>query len=41
MLQRLIDTALAGHPGFTAVQAISGVGPVLAAVFVAVIPDAA
>jgi transposase len=39
MLQGLIDTALAGHPGFEAIQAIPGVGPVLAAVFVAEIGD--
>ena len=39
MLQGLIDTALAGHPGFAAIQAIPGVGPVLAAVFVAEIGD--
>lgn len=39
MLQGLIDKALDSHSGFEAVQAISGVGPVLAAVFVAEIGD--
>jgi transposase len=39
MLQTRIDSALAGHPGFVAVQAIGGVGPVLAAVFVAEIGE--
>jgi transposase len=39
MLQGLVDSALAGHPGFEAIQAIPGVGPVLAAVFVAEIGD--
>jgi transposase len=34
-----LRVALADHPGFTAVQAIPGVGPVLAAVFVAEIGD--
>jgi transposase len=34
-----LRVALAGHPGFTAVQQIPGVGPVLAAVFVAEIGD--
>jgi transposase len=35
----LVAAALAGHPGYRAVQAISGVGPVLAAIFVAEIDD--
>jgi transposase len=39
MLQALIDSALAGHRGFGAVQTIPGVGPVLGAVFVAEIGD--
>jgi len=39
VLQKLIDGALAGHPGFLAVQTIPGLGPVLAAVFVAEIGD--
>jgi len=34
-----LRVALAEHPGFTAVQAVPGVGPVLAAVFVAEIGD--
>ena len=34
-----LRVALAGHPGFTAVQAVPGVGSVLAAVFVAEIGD--
>ena len=34
-----VRTALAGHPGWMAVQAIPGVGPILAAVFVAEIDD--
>jgi transposase len=36
---RRVAAQLAGHPGYTAVQAIDGVGPVLAAVFVAEIGD--
>jgi transposase len=36
---RRIDAQLAGHPGYRAVQAIDGVGPVLAAVFTAEIGD--
>ncbi len=39
MLDGEIAAALAGHPGYEAVQAIPGVGPVLAAVFVAEIGD--
>jgi transposase len=39
MLQDRVDTALADNPGWQAVQAIPGVGPVLAAVFVAEIGD--
>jgi transposase len=39
MLQGLIDAALDTHPGFEAIQAIPGVGPVLAAVFVAEVGD--
>jgi transposase len=39
MLQGLVDKALAGHSGFEAIQAIGGVGPVLAAVFVAEVGD--
>jgi transposase len=35
----MIAARLAGHPGYRAVQAIDGVGPVLAAVFVAEIDD--
>jgi transposase len=35
----LVETALADHPGYRAIQAIPGVGPVLAAVFVAEIGD--
>ncbi len=34
-----VRAALAGHPGWSAVQAIPGVGPVLGAVFVAEIDD--
>jgi transposase len=34
-----LRAGLAGHEGFQAVQAVSGVGPVLAAVFVAEIGD--
>jgi transposase len=37
----LVDDVLAGHPGYQAIQAIPGVGPVLAAIFVAEIGDAA
>jgi transposase len=37
----LVDDCLAAHPGYRAVQAIAGVGPVLAGVFVAEIGDAA
>jgi len=37
----LVDEVLADHPGYRAIQAIPGVGPVLAAVFVAEIGDAA
>jgi len=37
--QAAIDTALADHVGFRAIQALPGVGPVLAAVFVAEIGD--
>jgi transposase len=40
MLGREISTALAGDVGYLAIQAIPGVGPVLAAVFVAEIGDA-
>jgi len=36
---RRVAAQLSGHPGYTAVQAIDGVGPVLAAVFVAEIGD--
>jgi len=36
-----LRVALAGHPGFHAVQAVPGVGPVLAAIFVAEIGDVA
>jgi transposase len=39
MLGREIATALADDPGYLAIQAIPGVGPVLAAVFVAEIGD--
>jgi transposase len=39
MLGREISTALAGDVGYMAIQAIPGVGPVLAAVFVAEIGD--
>jgi transposase len=35
----LAATALTGHPGYRAIQAISGIGPVLAAIFVAEIDD--
>jgi transposase len=38
-LDRRITARLVDHPGFHAIQAISGVGPVLAAVFVAEIGD--
>lgn len=36
---KLVDARLSGHAGYNAVQAIPGVGPVLAAVFVAEIGD--
>lgn len=39
MLEREIVTALAGNRGYLAIQAIPGVGPVLAAIFVAEIGD--
>jgi transposase len=39
-LTKPVRSRLAGHQGFTAVQAIPGVGPVLAAIFVAEIGDA-
>jgi len=38
-LDRRIPTMLAGHDGYRAIQAIPGVGPLLAAVFVAEIGD--
>jgi transposase len=38
-LDRAIASRLDGHPGYRAVQALHGVGPVLAAVFVAEIGD--
>ena len=37
--ETLVADVLAGHPGYAAVQTIPGVGPVLAAVFVAEIGD--
>jgi transposase len=40
-LDRRIAGRLAGHPGYRAIQAIDGVGPILAAVFVAEIGDVA
>jgi transposase len=39
MLDRLIARRLDGHPGYEAIQAIPGIGKVLAAVFVAEIGD--
>ncbi len=39
MADREVRAALDGHPGWAAIQAISGVGPVLGAVFVAEIDD--
>ncbi len=39
MLGREVSSALAGDVGYLAIQAIPGVGPVLAAVFVAEIGD--
>ena len=39
MLGRRVDQQLAGHRGYRAIQAIPGVGPVLASVFVAEIGD--
>ena len=39
MLERLIAGRLKGHTGYEAIQAIPGVGKVLAAVFVAEIGD--
>ena len=39
MLEGLVNRQLAGHPGYRAVQAICGVGPVLGAIFVAEIGD--
>ncbi len=36
---KMVNARLTAHPGYTAVQAIDGVGPVLAAVFVAEIGD--
>jgi transposase len=39
MLAKRIAGDLADHPGYTAIQAIDGVGPVLAAVFVAEVGD--
>jgi transposase len=39
MLDRLIARRLDGHPGYKAIQAIPGIGKVLAAVFVAEIGD--
>jgi transposase len=41
MLDGLIARRLAAHPGYRAIQAIPGVGPVLAAVFVAEVGDVA
>jgi len=38
-VRRQIDTRLAGDPGYRAVQQIPGIGPTLAAVFVAEIGD--
>src|SRR5579863_7069946 len=39
MTQDRVDRALADHAGYRAIQAIPGVGPVLAAIFVAEIGD--
>ncbi len=39
MAAREVNTALAGHTGWNAIQAIPGVGPVLGAVFVAEIGE--
>ncbi len=39
-IARLVTDSLTGHPGYTAIQALPGVGPVLAAVFVAEIGGA-
>ncbi len=39
MVERKIAQALDGHQGYAAIQAIPGVGPILAAVFVAEIGD--
>ncbi len=39
MLDRLIARRLDGHPGYEAIQAIPGIGKILAAVFVAEIGD--
>jgi transposase len=39
LFTNLAGGRLRGHPGYTAIQAISGVGPILAAVFVAEIGD--
>ena len=39
MMERHIARALKGHEGYRAIQAISGVGPILAAIFVAEIGD--
>jgi len=39
LFTNLVGSRLRGHGGYTAIQAISGVGPILAAVFVAEIGD--
>lgn len=39
IVARRVTAGLAGHPGYRAVQAIDGVGPILAAVFVAEIGE--
>ena len=39
LFTKLASGRLRGHPGYTAIQTISGVGPVLAAVFVAEIGE--
>jgi transposase len=41
MLEGRVQKALGGHPGYEAIQAIPGVGPILAAVFVVEIGDVA
>ena len=41
VVNKRVHAQLCGHAGYQAIQAVPGIGPVLAAVFVAVMPRAA